>query len=56
MAPMLRTVMPVMITASSRPNILPRLLLDSRVVDLTMAYNPIFATLLLLEALIFQGS
>src|SRR6266446_5942662 len=32
----------------------PRLLLDSRVVDKTMSYNPICASCILLEALIFQ--
>jgi hypothetical protein len=28
---------------------LPRLLLDSRVVDVTMSYNPIYASCILLE-------
>jgi hypothetical protein len=32
-----------------------RLLLDSRVVDVTMSYNPIFASCILLEVIIFQG-
>jgi hypothetical protein len=32
-----------------------RLLLDSRVVNKTMSYNPICASCILLEALIFQG-
>jgi hypothetical protein len=43
------------------PNPLPnphypsRLLLDSRVVDFAMSYNPIFAPRILLEIIIFQG-
>ena len=32
-----------------------RLLLDSRVVDVTMSYNTIFASRIFLEVLIFQG-
>ena len=32
-----------------------RLLLDSRVVDLTMSYNPIFVTVASLKSLFFNG-
>jgi hypothetical protein len=31
-----------------------RLLLDSRVVDVTMSYNPLFASRIFLEVIIFQ--
>ena len=39
----------------SRSGKLPRLLLDSRVVDVSMAYNPTFATLSSVKPLFFNG-
>jgi hypothetical protein len=42
-------------TTALRGGIVKRLILDSRVVDLTMSYNPIFVTISAFKPLFFNG-